>query len=60
MMLAALLEVLYHFETNGNMARSNRTALLDAGGKTIGLQEGFGVDPASSISILQEATSLTL
>lgn len=60
MMMAALLEVLHRFETNGHMARSNRATLPDAGGKIIGLQEGLGVDPASSISILQEATSLTL
>ena len=60
MMMAALLEVLHRFETNSNVARSNRATLPEGGEKIIGPQEGFGVDPASSISILQEATSLTL
>lgn len=58
--LAALLDVRYRFEADGNIAHTNRITLLDAGGEIIGRQEGLGVDPASSISILQEATSLAL
>ena len=58
--LAALLDVRYRFETDGNIAHTNRITLLDAGGEIIGRQEGLGADPASSISILQEATSLAL
>ena len=58
--LAALLDVRYRFEADGNIAHSNRITLLDAGGEIIGLQEGLGVDPASSISILQGAASLAL
>jgi len=58
--LAALLDVRYRFEADGNNAHTNLITLLDAGGEIIGRQEGLGADPASSISILQEATSLTL
>ena len=58
--LAALLDVRYRFEADGNIAHTNRITLLNAGGEIVGRQEGLGVDPASSISILQEATSLAL
>ena len=58
--LAALLDVRYRFEADGNIAHTNLITLLNAGGEIIGRQEGLGVDPASSISILQEAASLAL
>ena len=58
--LAALLDVRYRFEADGNIAHTNRITLLDSGGEIIGRQEGLGVDPASSISIFQEAAGLAL
>ncbi len=58
--LAALLDVRYRFEADGNIAHSNLITLLDAGGEIIGRQEGLGNDPANSISILREATGLAL
>ncbi len=58
--MAALLDVRYRFEADGNIAHANRITLLDAGGEIIGRQEGLGAEPAPSISVLQEASSLAL
>lgn len=58
--LAALLDVQYRFESDGNIAHTNRVTLLDASGEILGRQDGLGIDPANSISILQEAESSAL
>ena len=45
--MAALLDVRYRFEADGNIAHSNRITFLDMSSEIIGLRQGVGVDPTS-------------
>lgn len=56
--IAALLDVRYRIEADGNIAHTNRVTLLDADGEIMGRQEGLGTDPANAISILQSAANV--
>jgi protein SCO1 len=51
--LAALLNVKYKKESNGNIAHSNIITVLNSSGEIINQQEGLGIDPDETVNAIK-------
>jgi protein SCO1 len=58
--LAALLNVKYKKESNGNIAHSNIITVLDRNGEIINQQEGLGIDPDETVNAIKSLLAKAL